>query len=114
MGPLLKTRILRILSGLTLLTETITATTARAAGTEWAGFAADLDAAVIRLTAVTALWRRTGVYDVLAEHYDHLVVYGNAAFYDPVRSYELPPAVAARTPALQCEGTERRNAEHHT
>jgi PAS domain S-box-containing protein len=46
--------------------------------------------------AVTALWRRTGVYDVLAEHYDHLVVYGNAAFYDPVRSYELPPAVAAR------------------
>jgi predicted glycosyltransferase/CheY-like chemotaxis protein len=46
--------------------------------------------------AVTALWRRTGVYDALAEHYDHLVVYGNATFYDPVRSYELPPAVAAR------------------
>jgi butyryl-CoA dehydrogenase len=44
-------------AGLALLTETITATTARAAATEWAGFAADLDAAVARLTAVTAtLW----------------------------------------------------------
>jgi butyryl-CoA dehydrogenase len=44
-------------AGLALLGETITATTARAAGTEWAGFAADLDAAVARLGAVTAtLW----------------------------------------------------------
>ena len=44
-------------AGLRLLTETIGATTARAAGTDWAGFAADLDAAVVRLGAVTAtLW----------------------------------------------------------
>jgi len=44
-------------AGLALLGETITATTARAAGTDWAGFAADLDAAVGRLGAVTAtLW----------------------------------------------------------
>ena len=44
-------------AGLALLGETIAATTARAAGTEWAGFAADLDAAVARLGAVTAtLW----------------------------------------------------------
>jgi butyryl-CoA dehydrogenase len=44
-------------AGLALLGETITATTARAAGTEWAGFAADLDAAVARLGSVTAsLW----------------------------------------------------------
>jgi alkylation response protein AidB-like acyl-CoA dehydrogenase len=44
-------------AGLRLLGETITATTARAAGTDWAGFAADLDAAVARLGAVTAtLW----------------------------------------------------------
>jgi alkylation response protein AidB-like acyl-CoA dehydrogenase len=44
-------------AGLALLGETIAATTARAAGTEWAGFAADLDAAVSRLGAVTAtLW----------------------------------------------------------
>src|SRR5215207_1355099 len=44
-------------AGLLLLIETIWATTARAGGTEWAGFAADLDAAVSRLGAVTAtLW----------------------------------------------------------
>jgi butyryl-CoA dehydrogenase len=44
-------------AGLRLLGETITATTARAAGTDWAAFAADLDAAVARLGAVTAtLW----------------------------------------------------------
>jgi butyryl-CoA dehydrogenase len=44
-------------AGLRLLGETITATTARAAGTEWAGFAGDLDAAVARLGEVTAtLW----------------------------------------------------------
>jgi hypothetical protein len=45
-------------AGLALLGETIRATTARAAGTEWTAFAADLDAAVGRLGAVTAtLWR---------------------------------------------------------
>src|SRR3954468_24133301 len=44
-------------AGLQLLGETIAATTARAAGTEWADFAADLDAAVSRLSSVTAaLW----------------------------------------------------------
>ncbi|MGZ4604606.1 MAG: acyl-CoA dehydrogenase [Blastococcus sp.] len=44
-------------AGLALLSETITATTARAAGTDWSGFAADLDAAVARLGSVTAtLW----------------------------------------------------------
>jgi alkylation response protein AidB-like acyl-CoA dehydrogenase len=44
-------------AGLALLGETIAATTARAAGTEWAGFATDVDAAVARLGAVTAtLW----------------------------------------------------------
>ncbi|SFK36727.1 acyl-CoA dehydrogenase [Geodermatophilus ruber] len=44
-------------AGLRLLAGTIAATTARAAGTDWAGFAVDLDAAVDRLTRVTAtLW----------------------------------------------------------
>ncbi|NYJ04984.1 acyl-CoA dehydrogenase [Petropleomorpha daqingensis] len=43
--------------GLRLLVEAIRATTARAAGTGWSDFAADLDAAVERLAAVTAtLW----------------------------------------------------------
>jgi alkylation response protein AidB-like acyl-CoA dehydrogenase len=44
-------------AGLALLGETVAATTARAAGTEWAGFAVDLDAGVARLGQVTAtLW----------------------------------------------------------
>jgi butyryl-CoA dehydrogenase len=43
--------------GLRVLAETITATTARAADTEWAGFAAEVDAAVARVGEVTAtLW----------------------------------------------------------
>jgi butyryl-CoA dehydrogenase len=47
-------------AGLRLLGETIAATTAKAAGTEWAGFAADVDAAVARLAAVTATLWATG------------------------------------------------------
>jgi alkylation response protein AidB-like acyl-CoA dehydrogenase len=68
-------------AGLALLGETIAATTTRAAGTEWAGFAADLDAAVARLTAVTATLWGTGDADlalanatVYLEAAGHLVV----------------------------------------
>ncbi|MGY1691091.1 acyl-CoA dehydrogenase [Geodermatophilus sp. SYSU D01105] len=44
-------------AGLALLAETIGRTTARAAGTEWAALAADLDAVVARIGSVTAtLW----------------------------------------------------------
>jgi butyryl-CoA dehydrogenase len=68
-------------AGLTLLGETIAATTARATGTEWADFAADLDAAVARLGAVTATLWGTGDADlalanaaVYLEAAGHLVV----------------------------------------
>jgi len=68
-------------AGLALLTETISATTARAEGTDWAGFAADLDAALARLTAVTATLWGTGDPDlalanahVYLEAAGHLVV----------------------------------------
>ena len=47
--------------------------------------------------AVIELWQKNGVYDVLREHYDHLVVYGHPSVYDPVREYQFPPEVAART-----------------
>jgi butyryl-CoA dehydrogenase len=47
-------------AGLAVLAETIGATTAQAAGTGWAGFAADLDDAVARLVAVTRLLWDTG------------------------------------------------------
>ncbi len=51
-------------AGLALIGATIAATTGRAAGTEWADFAADLDVAVDRLGAVTATLWRTGDPDV--------------------------------------------------
>ncbi|RBY80344.1 acyl-CoA dehydrogenase [Blastococcus sp. TF02-09] len=103
-------------AGLVLLTETITATTARAAGTEWAGFAADLDAALGRLGSVTATVWGTGDPDlalanshVYLEAAGHVVVAwlwleqalatgsGTGAFYDGKRAaaryfwrWELP------------------------
>jgi butyryl-CoA dehydrogenase len=68
-------------AGLALLGETIAATTARAAGTEWAVFAADIDAAVARLGAVTATLWGAGDHDltlanasVYLEAAGHLVV----------------------------------------
>jgi butyryl-CoA dehydrogenase len=51
-------------AGLRLLADTIGATTARAEGTEWAGFAAAIDAQVARLLDVTAILWRTGDADV--------------------------------------------------
>jgi butyryl-CoA dehydrogenase len=51
-------------AGLTALAGTIAATTARAAGTEWSGFAADIDAALGRLVAVTATLWGTGDPDL--------------------------------------------------
>jgi len=47
--------------------------------------------------SVIELWKKTGVYDVLRQHYDHLVVYGNREVYDPVREYAFPPELAAKT-----------------
>ncbi|SHN88315.1 butyryl-CoA dehydrogenase [Geodermatophilus obscurus] len=68
-------------AGLRLLGKTIGATTARAAGTQWAGLAADLDAAVARTSAVTATLWSTGDPDlalanasVYLEAVGHLVV----------------------------------------
>lgn len=46
--------------------------------------------------SVIELWNRTGIYDVLEQHYDHVVVYGNRSFYDPIESYQLPASVARR------------------
>jgi butyryl-CoA dehydrogenase len=65
-------------AGLALLAETIAATTARAPGTEWAGFAADLDAAVARLGEVTAtLWGAGDVDVTLANAHVYLEAAGH-------------------------------------
>ena len=61
--------------------------------------------------AVTSLWRKTGVYKVLEDHYDHVVIYGNRAFYDPVVQYELPASVAQRTRFLDYVCNEPDKAE---
>ncbi len=41
-------------------------------------------------------WQRSGIYEPLEQNYDHVVVYGNREFYDPVTRYELPPSLASR------------------
>ncbi|HEY0125731.1 MAG TPA: acyl-CoA dehydrogenase [Blastococcus sp.] len=65
-------------AGLALLGETITATTARAAGTEWAGFAADVDAALARLGSVTAtLWGAGDPQVTLANSHVYLEAAGH-------------------------------------
>ncbi|WP_245160131.1 acyl-CoA dehydrogenase [Blastococcus sp. CT_GayMR20] len=81
-------------AGLALLTETIAATTARAAGTEWAGFAADLDAATSRLGAVTAtLWGAGDPEVTLANSH----VYLEAAGHLVVAWLWLEQALATQT-----------------
>jgi alkylation response protein AidB-like acyl-CoA dehydrogenase len=65
-------------AGLVLLAETITAATARAAGSAWAGFAADLDAAVARLGSVTAtLWAAGDPAVTLANSHVYLEAAGH-------------------------------------
>ena len=85
-------------AGLALLGETIAATTARAAGTEWAGFAADLDAAVARLGAVTAtLWGAGDPEVTLANSH----VYLEAAGHLVVAWLWLEQALARRAPPTE-------------
>lgn len=65
-------------AGLALLVETISATTLRATATDWAGFAADVDAAVARLAAVTATLWGTGDPDLaLANSHVYLEAAGH-------------------------------------
>jgi predicted glycosyltransferase len=42
-------------------------------------------------------WRTGGIYEVLRSLYDHVVVYGSQAVYDPVERYEMPRDVVAKT-----------------
>jgi butyryl-CoA dehydrogenase len=81
-------------AGLALLGETIRATTARAAGTQWAGFAADLDAAVARLGAVTATLWGTG---------DPEIALANASVYLEAAGHVVVAWLWLEQ-ALACEG----------
>jgi predicted glycosyltransferase len=46
---------------------------------------------------VRASWRREGVYELLEEVYDLVLVYGDPAVYDVVSEYGLSPRVARKT-----------------
>jgi butyryl-CoA dehydrogenase len=81
-------------AGLRLLAETIGTTTARAAGTEWSGFAADVDRAVGRLTAVTATLWGTGDADLALANAS---AYLEAAGHLVVAWLWLEQALATRT-----------------
>jgi butyryl-CoA dehydrogenase len=96
-------------AGLALLGETIAATTARAVGTEWAGFAADLDAAVGRLGAVTAtLWGAGDVELTLANAH----VYLEAAGHVVVGWLWLEQALATGTSDSDFHEGKRRAARY--
>lgn len=50
-----------------------------------------------RPNAVIELWKERGIYEALRDLYDHVLVYGAQAIYDPVRLYEFPAEIAAKT-----------------
>ena len=50
--------------------------------------------------SVVEQWRKSGMYDLLEQNYDHLVVYGNQRYYDPVSRYMLPGSLAQKATFL--------------
>lgn len=46
---------------------------------------------------ICANWRRNGHYDAVERFYDSVLVLGERDVFDPVREYDFPPAVAAKT-----------------
>jgi predicted glycosyltransferase len=45
---------------------------------------------------VMADWRRDGVYDVLRDAYDQIIVYGQREVFDPIRAYAIPDDIARK------------------
>jgi len=43
------------------------------------------------------IWRREGVYPLLDEVYDRILVYGSRAVFDPIAAYGMSPKAAAKT-----------------
>jgi alkylation response protein AidB-like acyl-CoA dehydrogenase len=96
-------------AGLALLTETVTATTTRAAGTEWADFAADVDAATARLTEVTrTLWGAGDPEVTLANAH----VYLEAAGHLVVAWLWLEQALATGTATSDFHEAKRQTARY--
>jgi predicted glycosyltransferase len=47
--------------------------------------------------AVRREWTSHDIMTLIAEHYDHVLVYGERGVFDSVSAYEFPPSVADRT-----------------
>ena len=62
--------------------------------------------------AVRELWEKQGIYRLLRNHYDDILVYGTPRLFDAVREYALPPLVAAR--AYYCGYIVRETARSHS
>jgi predicted glycosyltransferase len=41
-------------------------------------------------------WRRLGAYDLLADAYDRVLIFGDRTVFDPLREYAIPEAAAAK------------------
>jgi predicted glycosyltransferase len=50
-----------------------------------------------RPDSVRQVWSEQGVYPVLEEAYDQVLVYGSRDRFDAIREYAFPPSLAART-----------------
>ncbi len=46
---------------------------------------------------VQQLWEEQGIYQLLDESYDQVLVYGNRRLFDPIREYNFPKTVAMKT-----------------
>jgi predicted glycosyltransferase/CheY-like chemotaxis protein len=45
---------------------------------------------------VVASWQEHGIYDVLREIYQHILIYGQADVFDPAAAYRFPPEVKSK------------------
>jgi PAS domain S-box-containing protein len=46
---------------------------------------------------VIELWGREGIYDILREFYDYILVYGSQEVFDPVAAYRFPAKLKSKT-----------------
>lgn len=65
--------------------------------------------------AVIAQWQKHGIYDVLRDYYQHVLIYGQADVFDLARAYRMPPELHAKVRYVNYvgefdEATELRSA----
>ncbi len=60
---------------------------------------------------VESTWKTQGIYDVLANLYDHVLVYGDPKVYETAREYRFPEDVLAKTQYMNYVADPRPAAE---